>query len=454
MNPHKHILPLPALLIFLLLPTLGLAQAQQFKDLRQELIQKQENTRAEIEDINDQINTYQERLVMAEERYDRLYRQYEDLTRLIALQDQKINKLETELAHIQDEIEITEEEIKHNETELERLIESYKKTLSYVYMHGRSSQLALILSARSFNQMLVRAYYLNKFEEHRQEQARRIKETRKELIATKAQLETAYEKNSSVHDEIQAEKEELAEKRKRQEKNVALLRRDREQIENRLAEARRQKQKLDETLTQLVVEEERVRKQIDARIRELEAERKRKLAAAKAIEDEAKRAREVAKYSDPVTRDEYVTEETLSNIEDSFASKKGELQWPVNSSTISEHFGMKRHPVYGTLTENLGVEIVTKPKDIVRVVHPGYVVAVQPLPNYGDVVVVKHGKYITAYGNLSQVMVRKNAVLEAGDIIGLSGDQNSAKGETVFFMVREGNRNLNPEAWLADKKGV
>jgi len=451
-TPAVALLAVLALLLFM--PTLGMAQAQEFKEIRQELIEKQENTRAEIEEINDQINTYQERLVMAEERYDRLYRQYEDLKRLIALQDQKINKLETELAHIRDEIEITEKEIVNSETRLDRLIDNYKETLAYVYMHGRSSQLALILSANSFNQMLVRAYYLNKFDQHRQEQARRIRQTREELVETKARLEEAYEKNTSVHDEIQAEKEKLAEKKERQEKNVTLLRRDREQIEDRLAEARQQKQKLDRTLTELVVEEERVRKKIEARIQELEAERRRKLAAAKAIEDEAERAEAVARYSEPVTREEYITEETLSDIEQSFASKKGELEWPVNSSTISEHFGMKRHPVYGTLTENLGVEIVTKPKDIVRVVHPGYVVAVQPLPNYGDVVVVKHGKYITAYGNLSQVMVRKNSVLEAGDIIGLSGDQNSAKGETVFFMVREGNRNLNPEAWLADKKGV
>lgn len=433
------------------LPAMALAQAQEYKELRKELIKKQKNTRSEIEEINQQISKFEERLVLAEEKYDRLYKQYEDLKRLIALQDQKISKLEKELSHIKEEIEVTKEEIDENKNELEQLIENYKRTLSYVYKHGRTSQLALILSARSLNQMLVRVRYLNEFENYREQQAREIREKQEELQRTRDQLEEARDKNAGVLEEIQAEKEELARKREMQEKNVKLLRRDREQIENRLAEARQQKDKLNNTLTSLIMEEERVRKAMEERIRELEQERKRKLTAAKAIENEAERAKEVAKYSDPIKADDYLTDEMLNNIEQSFASQKGALRWPVQSSTISEHFGRKRHPVYGTITENLGVEIVTKPNDIVRVVHDGYVVDVRPIPGYGDVVVVRHGKYFTAYGNLSQVMVRKNSVLNAGDVIGLSGDQNSAKGESVFFMVREGTQNLDPEIWLANK---
>ncbi|MDR8390658.1 peptidoglycan DD-metalloendopeptidase family protein [Aliifodinibius sp. S!AR15-10] len=434
------------LLIFftalLLAPCLGYGQTGEFKERREELVKKQEATRAEINEINNQISQYEERLVLAEEKYDRLYNQYEDLKRLIALQDQKISKLETELIHIREEISVNEQQITENEKELQRLVENYKETLTYVYKHGRTSHLALIFSSSSVNQMLVRAYYLNKFEDHRLKQTREIKEATQELEQAKSQLEEAREKNTAVLAEIREEKKELAEKRDKQEKNVRLLRRNREQIEESIAQHRQQKQQLDETLTSVIAEIERIRK--------LEAERERKLAEAKSIENDAERAREVAKYSRPIEGNT-ASEEELTNLEQSFAKQKGQLRWPVESSTISEHFGRRRHPVYGTVTENLGVEIVTKPRDVVRVVHDGYVVAVQPLPGYGDVVIVKHGKYITAYGNLSQVMVRKNAVLEAGDAIGLAGDQNSARGESVFFMVREGNQNLNPEAWLANK---
>ncbi|MDX1639580.1 MAG: peptidoglycan DD-metalloendopeptidase family protein, partial [Balneolaceae bacterium] len=310
---------------------------------------------------------------------------------------------------------------------------------------------ALLLSSGSINQMLVRAFYLNKFEEHRSRQAEEIRQTTIALEESRQQLTEAREKNEAILSEIRRGKKKLAEKRDQQAQNVKLLRQDREQIEEQLAEVKQQKDELDSTLTSLIMEEERVRKAMEERIRKLEEERQRKLTAAKSIENETERAREMAKYSEPIRREDYITEERLHSLEQSFANQKGQLRWPVESSTISEHFGRRRHPVYGTVTENLGVEIVTKPRDAVRVVHDGYVVAVQPLPGYGDVVVVKHGKYITAYGNLSQVMVRKNTVLNAGDMIGLSGDENSARGESVFFMVREGNNNLNPEAWLANK---
>jgi len=74
-----------------------------------------------------------------------------------------------------------------------------------------------------------------------------------------------------------------------------------------------------------------------------------------------------------------------------------------------------------------------------------------PITGYGDVVLVSHGKFITAYGNLSQVMVTKRDILRKGDMIGLSGDENSPRGQSVFFMVRETNTNMDPENWLSKK---
>ncbi|NIT56568.1 MAG: peptidoglycan DD-metalloendopeptidase family protein [Aliifodinibius sp.] len=138
----------------------------------------------------------------------------------------------------------------------------------------------------------------------------------------------------------------------------------------------------------------------------------------------------------------------MEEIETRFASNKGKLPWPVDSRTIAEHFGNKVHPVYGTKTPNLGIEIVTDAQSSVEAVHEGYVIDVRPIPGYGDVIFVKHGRFITAYGNLSEVMVRKSEVLSKGDILGLSGDEDSPKGESLFFLIRENDKNLDPENWL------
>jgi len=428
------------------------AQDQNYEKQREELLNQQKNTRAEIDKLNEQINTFEQRLARTSEKYSTLYEQFEDLQRLIALQDDKISKLQTEQSQIEDEIAVINQTIDANQQKLAQLIDNYKETLRYVYMHGQASELALLFASPSVNQMLIRAYYLKKFNTFRDGQISAIREAEKELKRNREQLEDGQTRNKRLLSEIRDEKEKLAEKEQQQESNVSLLRQDKERLQEKLGEIQQQKESLNNTLTSLIQKEQKVRQAQAERRKQLEAERNQKLAEAEQIEDDTERAREVAKYAgSPAENEEFLNDEELKKIEASFAQNKGQLPWPVESSTILEHFGQQYHPVYGTVTPNLGIEILSDPNAPVKVVHPGYVIAVQPFPGYGDVVLVKHGRFITAYGNLSSVSVRDGSILQQGDIIGLSGDQESANGESVFFLVREDNNNLDPENWLLKK---
>lgn len=435
----------------LLLPATGWGQVdlmRDFKQMRDSVVAQQKNTRAEIERLNSQIHKFEKRLQQAEEKYETLYHKYQNLKQLIALQNEKITQLQREQSQIQEEIKITNQSLQSKRDELDRLIENYKQTLTYLYKHGRTSQLALIFSSSSINQMLVRSFYLEKFNTYREKQARKIRKTEKELEQNKNQLLEAKEKNEEVLAEIKSEKKRLDDQKKQQKRNVALLRENRQEIKNKLQKIQQQKENLNNTLTDLIRREEEIRKAQEQKLRELEQERKEKLAAAKKIENDARRAQEIKKYSEPITMGNFLDSNKMEEIETRFASNKGNLPWPVKSRTIAEHFGNKIHPVYGTKTPNLGIEIVTDPQSTVKVVHDGYVVDVRPVPGYGDVVFVKHGRFITAYGNMSEVMVRTSEVLDQGDILGLSGDANSPKGESLFFLIRENNENLDPENWL------
>lgn len=436
---------------FLLLSTA--ATAQDYKKMREEVIRQQDTLRAEIQELDSRIDRYQNRLSMAEEKYQRLYEEYENLNRLIALQEDKLERMTEEQNHIEEEITVTEKEIEHNEQQLQELIEDYQQTLTYLYKHGRSSQLALLFSSASINQMLVRSYYLEKFNEYRQQQEEQIQEQQAELKLNKEQLEEAHQKNEAVLAEIQTEYEELEEKRAQQEENVRLLRQDKEQIAQELNSLEQDRQNLNEALSEAVAEENRIREAQAEELRRREEERKKKLAEARQIEDDEEREREVERYSTPITIEEegYLDDERLAEIENTFAAEKGHLPWPVESTTISEHFGKRRHPVYGTVTPNPGIEIVTKSKEEVRVVHSGKVISIQPFSGLGDVVMVQHGRFITAYGNLSTIYVRRNDIVTKGDVIGLSGDENSVKGESLFFLVWENDTTLDPENWLSSR---
>ena len=429
------------------------ASAQNFRQLRETILQQQAETRSEIEEIDALINRYQRRLNEAEREYEKIFEQYENLQKLLALQKQKLRSLQQEQQQINAEIAVTERKLEQQQERLEQLIEDYKETMRYLYKHGRTSQMALILSSESVNQMMVRNYYLKEFEDYREQQAADIRQTQEDLKQSQVQLDSAAVRNDELLAEIEAEKESLEKRTQQQQANVKLLRQDKEKYERMLAEERKNRQEFQETLAQLeedLREAEEMRRRQEA---EQAAENVASAGDASASEMEADAAAEATGSANVNYSGEagFFSDAEMASIEDSFSSLKGDLPWPVESSTIAEHFGQRRHPVYGTVTENLGIEIVTQPREEVRVVHDGFVFAVQPLAGFGDVVFVKHGKFITAYGNLSRVTVRKDTILEQGDLVGYSGDQNSALGESVFFMLRSGSQNVDPESWIKNK---
>lgn len=415
--------------------------AQTYQERRQELLKRQENTRAEINVLEARIKNYQERVNQAEEKFDRSYQQFQSLNNLIALQDDKIQSLQNEQSQIEAEIELTENELEVREAELEQLMDNYRKIILYAYKNGRAGNLELLLTSESINQMVVRSNYLRRFEEQKTKQAEVIREAKQDLDQVKADLQDSYERNSQVIGEIRQEKDELAIQRRQQEQTVEEIKQERSDWLAELRKTREQKENLENTFTSLIEDEEELRRQENERLRRLEQARN--------IADADRRAEEVEKYSTSVLRENFVSDDILLTYENEFVQSKGVLPWPVNSKTVAKKFGRVRNPLYGTSTEHPGIDIVTESGASVTAVSPGYVFEILPLRGYGDVVFVKHGSYYTAYGNLSQISVQIGSVLDRGDKVGNAGTSESELGEVLFFAVRDGNEFVNPQNWLS-----
>lgn len=416
------------------------AFSQTFEEKREQLLKQQNNTRAEINVLEARIKNFQERVNRAEERFDKSYKQFQALSNLIALQDDKIQNLMEEQKQVEAEIVLTEQEIALREKELKKLIENYKKIILYAYKNGRISNLELLVTAESINQMLVRSHYLQKFEEQKTKQAQQIRKNKQQLDDLKNRLQDIHRKNQQVLEEIQTEKNELGEQIQMQEQTVEKIREERSIW---LAEIRKSRQELENfknTLTNLISDEESLIAQENERLRKLEAARK--------IADASLRANEIEKYSTPIVRN-HLSEEEMMEFEKAFAQTKGKLPWPVESKTIAKKFGIIRNPLYGTMTEHPGIDIVAEPASVVRAVAGGRVFTIQPFPGYGDIVIMSHGSYYTAYGNLSRIDVEVGSILDARDPIGLSGTRESELGEILFFLIRKGRQDLNPEEWLS-----
>ena len=375
-----------------LVATAGVSQAQSsYERMRAQILERQQSTRSQIETLDEQIETYTRRLNERTEEYDEEYQQFEELNRLISLQQERLRQMNREQRQIQEEITLIQSNQEELEQQLRALINQYQESLTYLYKHGRTTELALLLTSTSINQLMVRTFYLSKFNDHLEEQLGEIEETQQQLEQSKEDLEESSEKNQIALREIEAETENLQQQQSRQQQMVQSLKQDIANLEEQKQSREQQKQNLEETMESLIREEEQLRRA------------------------------ESSGETTVVRREVSVSDEELNSYEAEFRDQRGQLPWPVDNGTITEKFGERVHPVFGTRTRNLGVDIAALPGSSVRVVNDGYVYGIQPLQGYGDVVFVSHGDYKTAYGNLSEIYVRKNQVLSKGDMIGLSG---------------------------------
>ncbi len=131
-----------------------------------------------------------------------------------------------------------------------------------------------------------------------------------------------------------------------------------------------------------------------------------------------------------------------------FVSLKGKMARPVDG-TISKQFGSFKHPEYGTVTYNTGIDIDTRPGEPVRAVARGRVEYAGELAGYGNCIIVNHGGgYYTLYAHASQVFVRQGAQVEKGNLIAEAGEETEGEGGTLHFEIRQSKKALDPAEWF------
>ena len=153
----------------------------------------------------------------------------------------------------------------------------------------------------------------------------------------------------------------------------------------------------------------------------------------------------------PKPTERIITNVLESNDQDfalstNFSNNKGRLPWPSDSRLIKIPFG--RYQIEGTkiMDNNAGVNISLPVGSPIKAVFDGQVVLV----DYNEVylVVIRHGKYFTNYGNLASVNVRKGDMVRTGQIIGKVAESFDDSGGELLFILSDDKKDLNPMSWL------
>jgi len=420
---------------------------------------------AEKEQLEQERREIQHELKEIQEMYNKVKGQTKQslgqlnmLTRKMKLQERYISSINKELRMIDDDLYRSNLEIYRLQRQLDTLKSEYARTIVYAYKNRSSfDYVNFIFSATSFNDAVRRVAYLKSYRAYREKQVTTINETQ-QLIAKRQQQQLGRKQQKSVALQSQTkEKNELAGQKKEKDEVVSKLKSQSNDLKKQIAVKKKRDRDLNNAIAAIIRREiEAAKKKETVRLAAEKKERDRIAAEKKKSE-----STEGNPVSSPVvtpTRPEVAEKKPVSYLEMNdrdiklgadFANNKGKLPWPMDKSVVLVPFG--RYKVEGfdnIVDDNPGLTIGTpQAGSSVKAVFAGEVIGIH---NYGDAaaVIIRHGKYITSYSNLSAVNVTKGAIVNTGFVIGRAGEADDGSGGQINFMLMIENKNVNPALWL------
>ena len=342
------------------------------------------------------------------------------------LRQEQINYHERLIANLQDEIRAIERQtarkndtLKQLQKDLEQLKIRYAEGVRKAYKFSNTNQvLYFILSADNFQQAFRRMRYLREYTDYIRRQAKEIEQRRAEIERVKHRLQVKKHEKENMLTRLADEKRALEQERRKQETLLAQIRKQKSRYIAQIKKKQREARRLDREIQKLI-------------------------------------AREIArrnKARGKSGRSEFVLTPQGKALARSFAGNKGHLPWPVKHGYVSQRFGVQPHPVFKNLTINSsGIYITTPPAEKVYAIFRGEVMMIQVVPGGNTLVYIRHGNYISIYGNLTNVQVKTGQKVEKGQWIGNVGKNPASNTYVLKFRIYQNTRKLNPLQWLARK---
>ncbi|MBO5811618.1 MAG: peptidoglycan DD-metalloendopeptidase family protein [Bacteroidaceae bacterium] len=306
-----------------------------------------------------------------------------------------------------------ETEIKQLQSEYDECSNRYADACRF-YQNQQVSfnPITFLFSSSTFKQLTRRMRYIGEYSSSLESLAVEIKEKQDTLKSKKAQIELAREEKLILQKEQQKNEAAVAAEEKSQRAIVNKLKSKRSALKK---EIQSQQKKITE-----------LNKEIDRQIQ-------------LAIKEQQKETQ---------TGGALKVEEDIK-LTGSFESNKGKLPIPITGSyLIVGNYGVQNVAgMKDVKINNLGIDIQGTEGSQARVIFNGVVTTVFQQGKGQIGVLVRHGKYISVYCNLSEIAVKKGDELKTGDIIG--NIHKSDNGQRILhFQLHKETAKLNPMDWL------
>ena len=347
----------------------------------------------------------------------------------VVILNQKINKREKligtisqQIAMVESRLDAAQDSVALLEKDLGNLKDEYAKMIYYAYKNKNLyDRLIFILAAEDVNQAYQRLKYFQYYNEYRRQQSILIQVKQKRLLIKMEELEGILLEKSALLSAEEQQKLQLTEEREQKNASVKSLSKKEKDLQKTLKEKEAAAQKLDKAIQDIIAEEIR-----------LANERASKMGA-------------------PLTKTGLYTltpEEKL--LSEDFLNNRGRLPWPLEQAIISSTFGEHAHPVLKNVkTRNNGIDLLTDTGAEARAVFSGVVTRVMNVPSNNNVVIIRHGEFLTVYSNLDQVYVKIGEKVSVKQKIGTVFTNKQDSKTELHFEVWQSKTLQNPVEWLA-----
>ncbi len=397
----------------------------------------------------------------------------------IVVQKKQINILNENQNLLASEAKILTQESDKLAAKLVRLKQAYANMLYEAEKVSTvNNKLSFLLLSSDLGEFVRRFDFLKQYTTNRKGQAKKIFETRQDLMTKKQQV--IFKKNEEKKVLVVKEKEKvkLEVMKTKEAKVVTVLTQQEKKLKIELERKKLAIRKLDNLIAGIVQREiqksmERERRlRMAAQAKKLEVNKpelpKPKLeeGLVKKYEKPADKVDEISKIEpkkeiakEKTVAKEVVVEPVLekntyymnadeAKLAVSFAALRGRMPFPVPSGFISDHFGVHKHPILkGVMINNNGIDIQTSAGSAVHTVYDGIVQSVVNIPGINTVVAIQHGDYFTVYSKLDNVSVSTGQRVRTGQRIGTVASDEDGTAE-INFQVWKNTVRQNPESWL------
>ena len=380
--------------------------AQDYQTRQKKLEAQKISLKKEISQINILIAN-------SKKRSKNLANDLEDLQLKISARDKLININNSQLNNLTSIINNQNDRIADLEDDLINLKSEYEKIIYNSYKK-RSTQMKLmfLFASENINQAFKRFQYFKQYSKYRKKQADRIIQVQSEIEHTVDSLVIRKNQKQKIIEENEAIKQSLSKEKKQQDDLFDSLIKNQKNYAIQINEKEKQAKLIDNEIEKII-----------------------RLAIA-----ESNKNKNSTNFA--------LTPEGRI-VSSNFQANRGRLPWPVKEGVIVRRFGTQPHPVVRTTTINSnGISIATSPNSITYSVFDGEVLSVYGFSGSNPGVLIRHGKYISNYQNLSSIFVKKGDKINANDEIGIVFT-NESNGKTILkFNIFNELKPENPVIWL------